>query len=114
MEGPYPLPEHPPDVSGSLSDWNQLGVGGPGHCKLLLENVCHHGRVSPLFFTPFIQDQPGLPVSLGLFRHDICAKGSVMVGRAPSTPPQTLRPGEGSPLPVAKRVLVFPCRMDTV
>ena len=114
MEGCYPLPEHPSDVSVGLSDRNQLGVGGTGDCKLLPENVRHHGRISPLLFTPLIQDQPGVPISLGIFRHDVCAKRRVMVGRTPSAPSQALRPDKRSTFPVAKRILVFPCRMDTV
>ena len=113
MEQCDPLPEHPPDVSVGRSDRNQPGAGGTGRCELLPENVRDHGRLSPLLLTSFIQDQPGLPVSLGIFRDDICAKGSVMVGLTPSAPPQALRQGTRSSLPLAKRVLVFPCRMDT-
>ena len=101
MEGHAPLPEHPSDVSVRVPDRYQLGVGGTGDGELLPENVRHHGRISPLLFPSLIQDQPGLPVFLGIFRHDVRAKRRVMVGLTPSASPQTLGPGRRSPLPAA-------------
>ena len=43
--------------------------------------------VSPLFLAPFIQDQPGLPVSPGIFGHDLCTERCALVGLTPSAPP---------------------------
>ena len=58
--------------------------GLPG--ALLRAHVFRDRRLSPLFFAPLVQNQPGVPVHHGAGRHQLDAKGRALVGRQSPAP----------------------------
>src|SRR5262249_49565720 len=70
-------------------------------------------RLSPLFFAPFVQTQPLVPVRDRLDGHVLFAKGSALVGCASPPPSPLFGPGRRSALAHAVWFLVVAHRLDS-
>src|SRR5207245_4158232 len=78
----------------------------------LRAHVLRDGGLSPLFFTPLVQDQPRVPVRDRLHGHDFFAEGRALVGSASPAPSPAFGPGTGSAFADAFWILLVARRLD--
>src|SRR5262249_56259160 len=90
-----------------------LVLPGCGLRALRSAHVFRYRRISPLFFAPFVQDQPLVPVRDRLDGHVLLAERGAVVGAASPPPSPIFGPRRPPPLAHLIWFLVVAHRLDS-